>query len=144
MPLSVGGRFSLWSAASLACMIYLGPDNFRKILNGAHEMDEHVRTTPLEQNAAMRLALLDYWNTSLREKPMRVLLAYANRPRLLPTYLQQLEMESNGKSVDSGQCRCPADRASALGRRRIRGPALLSPVAASGVAGRAVRVHPRA
>jgi glucose-6-phosphate isomerase len=101
MPLSVGGRFSLWSAASLACMIYLGPENFRKILNGANEMDEHVRTAPLAQNAAMRLALLDYWNTSIREKPMRVLLAYANRLRLLPTYLQQLEMESNGKSVDS-------------------------------------------
>lgn len=101
MPLSVGGRFSLWSAASLACMIYLGPENFRKILNGANEMDEHVRTAPLAQNAAMRLALLDFWNTSIREKPMRVLLAYANRLRLLPTYLQQLEMESNGKSVDS-------------------------------------------
>ncbi|ABI76738.1 glucose-6-phosphate isomerase [Hyphomonas neptunium ATCC 15444] len=101
MPISVGGRFSLWSAASLACMIYLGPENFRSILNGANEMDEHVRTAPLAQNAAMRLALLDFWNTSIREKPMRVLLAYANRLRLLPTYLQQLEMESNGKSVDS-------------------------------------------
>ena len=101
MPISVGGRFSLWSAASLACMIYLGPDVFRKILNGANEMDEHVRTAPLESNAAMRLALLDFWNTSIREKPMRVLLAYANRLRMLPTYLQQLEMESNGKSVDS-------------------------------------------
>lgn len=101
MPISVGGRFSLWSAASLACMIYLGPETFRKILNGANEMDEHVRTAPLESNAAMRLALLDFWNTSIREKPMRVLLAYANRLRLLPTYLQQLEMESNGKSVDS-------------------------------------------
>lgn len=101
MPLSVGGRFSLWSAASLACMIYLGPETFRKILDGAHAMDEHVRTAPLVSNAAMRLALLDYWNTSVRERPMRALLAYANRLRLLPTYLQQLEMESNGKSVNS-------------------------------------------
>lgn len=101
MPLSVGGRFSLWSAASLACMIYLGPETFRKILDGAHAMDEHVRTAPLLSNAAMRLALLDYWNTSVRERPMRALLAYANRLRLLPTYLQQLEMESNGKSVNS-------------------------------------------
>ena len=101
MPISVGGRFSLWSAASLACMIYLGPETFREILDGAAEMDEHVRISPLATNAAMRLALMDYWNTSIGEKPMRVLLAYANRLRLLPTYLQQLEMESNGKSVDS-------------------------------------------
>lgn len=101
MPISVGGRFSLWSAAALACMISLGPDIFEAILKGAEDMDTHVRTAPLEHNAAMRLALLDYWNTSVRGKPMRVLLAYANRLRMLPTYLQQLEMESNGKSVDS-------------------------------------------
>ncbi|MGH1422927.1 MAG: glucose-6-phosphate isomerase [Hyphomonas sp.] len=99
MPLSVGGRFSLWSAASLACMIYLGADTFEAILRGANAMDEHAKTTPLESNVPMRLALLDVWNTSIRGKPMRVLLAYANRLRLLPTYLQQLEMESNGKSV---------------------------------------------
>lgn len=114
MPISVGGRFSLWSAASLACMIYLGPDVFRKILNGANEMDEHVRTSPLRSNAAMRLALLDYWNTSIRLKPMRVLLAYANRLRMLPTYLQQLEMESNGKSVDSNGKSVPPPTAPAL------------------------------
>ena len=57
MPLSVGGRFSLWSAASLACMIYLGADTFEGILKGAAEMDAHVRSAPLEENAAMRLAL---------------------------------------------------------------------------------------
>ncbi|MFN7057057.1 glucose-6-phosphate isomerase [Hyphomonas sp.] len=114
MPLSVGGRFSLWSVASLACMIYLGPKTFRKILNGAHAMDEHVRTAPLESNAAMRLALLDYWNTSVRERPMRALLAYANRLRLLPTYLQQLEMESNGKSVNSNGETVPPPTAPAL------------------------------
>lgn len=108
LPLSVGGRFSLWSAASLACMIYLGSDNFRKILIGAADMDAHVRDTPLSQNIAMRLALLDFWNASIRQKPMRVLLAYANRLRLLPTYLQQLEMESNGKSINAeGQTVAP-------------------------------------
>ena len=99
MPLSVGGRFSLWSAASLACMIYLGADTFEGILKGAAEMDAHVRSAPLEENAAMRLALLDYWNATIRNEKMRVLLAYANRLRMLPTYLQQLEMESNGKTV---------------------------------------------
>jgi len=99
MPLSVGGRFSLWSAASLACMIYLGADVFEDILKGAADMDEHVKTTPIADNAAMQLALLDYWNATIRKERMRVLLAYANRLRMLPTYLQQLEMESNGKSV---------------------------------------------
>ncbi|MFN7181049.1 glucose-6-phosphate isomerase [Hyphomonas sp.] len=99
MQLSVGGRFSLWSAASLACMIYLGPDVFRDILSGAAEMDAHARTADLESNVPMRLALMDYWNATVRGAPMRVVLAYANRLRMLPTYLQQLEMESNGKSV---------------------------------------------
>mgnify|MGYP003631660558 FL=1 len=99
MPLSVGGRFSLWSAASLACMIYLGAETFDRILAGASDMDAHTRDTPLAANVPMRLALLDYWNTSILGDRMRVLLAYANRLRLLPTYLQQLEMESNGKSV---------------------------------------------
>lgn len=99
MPLSVGGRFSLWSAASLACMISLGPEVFRAILKGAAAMDDHVRDTAIAKNVPMRLALLDYWNASVRGDPMRVVLAYANRLRLLPTYLQQLEMESNGKSV---------------------------------------------
>ncbi|MGA1344309.1 MAG: glucose-6-phosphate isomerase [Hyphomonas sp.] len=99
MPLSVGGRFSLWSAASLGCVISLGPDVFRDILAGAAEMDAHTHSAPLEANLPMRLALLDYWNASVRGEAMRVVLAYANRLRMLPTYLQQLEMESNGKSV---------------------------------------------
>ncbi len=99
MPLSVGGRFSMWSAASLCCMITLGPDLFRKIAAGAHAMDTHVQTAPAESNLAITLALLDYWNSTVRRQPMRVALAYASRLRLLPTYLQQLEMESNGKTV---------------------------------------------
>ena len=102
MPLSVGGRFSLWSAASLACMIYLKAGTFEAILKGAAAMDDHVRTTPLAENLPMRLALLDFWNASFLHRSMRVMLAYANRLRMLPTYLQQLEMESNGKSVGPG------------------------------------------
>ena len=114
MPLSVGGRFSLWSAASLACMIYLTADVFERILVGAEEMDTHTRDTPLATNVPMRLALLDYWNTSVLGDRMRVLLAYANRLRLLPTYLQQLEMESNGKSVGSDGITVPVATAPAL------------------------------
>ncbi len=114
MPLSVGGRFSLWSAASLACMISLGPDVFRAILKGAAAMDAHARDTALAQNVPMRLALLDYWNASVRGDPMRVVLAYANRLRMLPTYLQQLEMESNGKSVRLDGTAAAASTAPAL------------------------------
>ncbi len=99
MPLSVGGRFSIWSAASLVCMVGLGPELFKRFLYGAAAMDAHAAETPLDQNLPMRLALVDYWNTSVLGHPMRVLLAYASRLRLLPAYLQQLEMESNGKSV---------------------------------------------
>ncbi|MEM9225271.1 MAG: glucose-6-phosphate isomerase, partial [Pseudomonadota bacterium] len=114
MPLSVGGRFSLWSAASLVCMLSLGPDLFRAFLAGANEMDQHVRTARMHDNMAARLALLDYWNTTIRGKRMRVLLAYANRLRFLPTYLQQLEMESNGKSTSPQGAALNIDTAPAL------------------------------
>lgn len=99
MPLSVGGRFSLWSAASLACMIYLKAGTFEDILKGAADMDAHTQANPIADNLPMRLALMDFWNASILGRKMRVLLSYANRLRLLPTYLQQLEMESDGKSV---------------------------------------------
>lgn len=99
MPLSVGGRFSLWSAASLGCMISLGADTFEALLSGAYEMDQHVQHAEIGDNVPMLLAVLDYWNASIRGESMRVALAYSNRLRMLPTYLQQLEMESNGKSV---------------------------------------------
>lgn len=99
MPLSVGGRFSLWSAASLGCMISLGADTFEALLEGAYEMDQHVQNADIGDNVPMLLAILDYWNATVRGETMRVALAYSNRLRMLPTYLQQLEMESNGKSV---------------------------------------------
>lgn len=99
MPESVGGRFSIWSAGSFACMIGLGPDVFEAFLAGAAEMDAHVQTASMRENAAIRLALLDYWNASLLGFQARAVLAYSRRLRMLPTYLQQLEMESNGKAV---------------------------------------------
>ncbi|MEZ6000477.1 glucose-6-phosphate isomerase [Hyphomonas sp.] len=114
MPLSVGGRFSLWSAASLACMIYLKAGTFEAILAGAAAMDEHTRTAPLAENLPMRLALLDFWNASCLARDMRVMLAYSHRLRMLPTYLQQLEMESNGKSVGPGGVPSPYSTAPAL------------------------------
>lgn len=99
MPLSVGGRFSLWSAASLSVACAMGTDAIKAFRSGARDMDTHVRTTGLAKNLAARLALLDYWNTSIVGHSQRVVLAYSRRLRILPTYLQQLEMESNGKSV---------------------------------------------
>lgn len=114
MPLSVGGRFSLWSAASLACMIYLKAGTFEAILKGAADMDAHTRTTPLAENLPMRLALLDFWNASFVERSMRVMLAYSHRLRMLPTYLQQLEMESNGKTVGPAGTPAPYATAPAL------------------------------
>lgn len=99
LPESVGGRFSIWSAGSLACMIGLGPDAFEAFLDGAATMDAHVQTAPIATNAAIRLALLDYWNASQMGFQARAVLAYSRRLRMLPTYLQQLEMESNGKAV---------------------------------------------
>ncbi len=99
MPISVGGRYSIWSAASVAVMTSFGTDTFEAFLAGAAEMDAHVKSTPLESNLAARLALLDFWNTSFLGFGSRAVLAYSRRLRMLPTYLQQLEMESNGKSV---------------------------------------------
>lgn len=99
MPASVGGRFSIWSNGSLACRILLGPDIIDRVRKGARDMDVHTQNAPLAENLPARLALLDYWNRTVLGYPMRVQLAYARRLRMLPTYLQQLEMESNGKSV---------------------------------------------
>ncbi len=99
LPESIGGRFSIWSAGSLACSITLQSDIMADFRKGAAAMDDHVRSAPLVSNLAMQLALLDYWNASYMGFGARALLAYSRRLRLLPAYLQQLEMESNGKSV---------------------------------------------
>jgi len=114
MPLSVGGRFSLWSAASLACFIAVGPERIRDFLAGAAAMDQHVKTAALDDNLPARLALMDVWNATGLGYPMRVVLAYARRLRFLPTYLQQLEMESNGKSVGPDGTAAPLTTAPAV------------------------------
>lgn len=99
LPESVGGRFSIWSAGSVACSIALGDDVMDEFRAGAADMDQHVQEAPIDRNAAIQLALLDYWNASFMGFGARALLAYSRRLRMLPAYLQQLEMESNGKSV---------------------------------------------
>ena len=95
----VGGRFSMWSAAGLPIAIALGRDGFEALLAGAHLVDAHFRDTPLRDNIPVLLALLAVWNTNFHGAATHAVLPYDRRLRLLPSYLQQLEMESNGKSV---------------------------------------------
>jgi len=95
----VGGRFSLWSAIGLAIALDLGFDKFIELLNGANEMDEHFSNTPLEQNMPVIMALLSVWNTTFLGARSQAILPYDQTLHMLAAYLQQAEMESNGKSV---------------------------------------------
>lgn len=96
---SVGGRYSLWSSIGFPAALALGWDAFEELLEGAAEMDRHFRFTPLEQNAPVLAAFADLYYTQARGCETRGVFAYDERLRLLPSYLQQLEMESNGKRV---------------------------------------------
>lgn len=95
----VGGRYSLWGAIGLPVMIAIGPRNFRAFLDGAHEMDEHFRTAPLHKNLPALLGLVGWWHRVVCGYPARAVIPYDQRLSRLPAYLQQLDMESNGKSV---------------------------------------------
>lgn len=97
----VGGRYSLWSAVGLSIALSLGMDGFRALLAGAHAMDAHVRDAPPEGNAAVWMALIGIWNTNGLQLPSQVIVPYAQALARVPAYLQQLEMESNGKTVNS-------------------------------------------
>lgn len=95
----VGGRYSVWSAVGLSCAVALGFETFERLLAGAAAMDAHFRQAPLEANAPVLLALAHIFNRNGLRRPMRAVVPYAQRLRLFPAFLQQLEMESNGKSV---------------------------------------------
>jgi glucose-6-phosphate isomerase len=95
----VGGRYSLDSAIGLSTMIAVGPENFRKVLAGFHAMDEHFRNTPFEQNLPVLLGLLTVWYTDFFDAQTIAILPYDQYLNRFPAYLQQLTMESNGKSV---------------------------------------------
>src|SRR4051812_28138689 len=96
----VGGRFSVWSAVGLAAACAMGFDNFEKFLAGGKDVDEHFIQAPVEKNVPMLMALIGAWNTNFLGAATHAVLPYSNALRLLPSYLQQLEMESNGKRVD--------------------------------------------
>ncbi|MET0383254.1 MAG: glucose-6-phosphate isomerase, partial [Burkholderiaceae bacterium] len=96
----VGGRYSLWSAIGLSIAISVGERRFREFLAGAHEMDEHFRNAPLERNLPAQLALIDVWHRNFHGFTSRSVAPYHQGMKRFPAYLQQLEMESNGKRVD--------------------------------------------
>lgn len=95
----VGGRYSYDSAVGLALMLSIGPESFREMLAGFHAMDEHFRTAPFEANAPVLLGLLDVWYVDLFGAETHAVLPYSQYLHRFPAYLQQLTMESNGKSV---------------------------------------------
>jgi len=96
----VGGRYSLWSAIGLSIVLYIGIENFEELLAGAHDMDEHFRLEPLERNMPVILALLGIWYDDFFGAQTHAILPYDQYLYRFPAYLQQGDMESNGKSVD--------------------------------------------
>ena len=96
----VGGRYSMWSAIGLPVAMAIGASGFRDLLAGAHAMDQHFETAPLAQNLPVRLGLLDVWYRNFLNYTSRSIAPYHSALRRVPAYLQQLEMESNGKRVD--------------------------------------------
>jgi len=95
----VGGRYSMDSAIGLSTMLAVGPDNFRALLAGFHEMDEHFRNTPFEKNLPVLMGLLSVWNNDFLGAQTMAVLPYEQYLKPFPAYLQQLTMESNGKHV---------------------------------------------
>ena len=96
----VGGRYSLWSSVGLSSAIYVGMDNFIEMLEGAHEMDNHFQEAPMEENIPVILAMLGVWYGNFFDAESSAVLPYDHNLRMLPAYLEQADMESNGKSVD--------------------------------------------
>ncbi|OKP81065.1 glucose-6-phosphate isomerase [Ensifer adhaerens] len=95
----VGGRYSIWSAIGLPLMIAVGKENFGRFLDGGHAIDEHFRTAPIRQNIPVLLGLLGFYHRNVLGYPSRAILPYDQRLSRFPAYLQQLDMESNGKAV---------------------------------------------
>ncbi len=108
----VGGRYSIWSAAGFGAMLAIGPLQFDAMLEGARDIDRHFAEAPPARNVPALMALLGVWNVNFLGCATHAVVPYAHRLRLLPAYLQQLEMESNGKRVDHegralGYATCP-------------------------------------
>lgn len=103
----VGGRYSLWSAIGLSIALYVGMDNFEALLTGAFEMDEHFKTAPLEQNMPVIMALIGVWYNNFFHIDTQAILPYDQGLSRFPAYLQQADMESNGKFICRDGTRVP-------------------------------------
>jgi len=103
----VGGRYSLWSAIGLSIALYVGMDNFEDLLTGAFEMDEHFKTAPLEQNMPVIMALIGVWYNNFFHIDTQAILPYDQGLSRFPAYLQQADMESNGKFICRDGTRVP-------------------------------------
>jgi glucose-6-phosphate isomerase len=101
LPDWVGGRYSIWSAVSLSAAAVMGEGGFNEFLRGAADMDRHFQAAPLAQNLPVLMALTGIWHRNINGYPAQGVIPYDYRLRSLPAYLQQLVMESNGKSIDS-------------------------------------------
>jgi glucose-6-phosphate isomerase len=95
----VGGRYSIWSSIGVSVAIAIGKENFLQFLSGGHEVDEHFRTAPWQSNLPVLTGLAGVWNVNFLQLPTHAVLPYDDRLKRFPAYLQQLEMESNGKST---------------------------------------------
>lgn len=95
----VGGRYSLWSSIGMSIAFAVGPENFERLLSGASAMDAHFASADLDKNIPVLMALIVFWYSNIWGSDSQAVLPYSNHLQLLPSYLQQLEMESNGKSV---------------------------------------------
>ncbi len=98
VPLGIGGRYSIWSAMGLVLAVAIGFEQFKEFLHGAHVMDKHFRETPYEQNIPVMLALTGIWNINFFHCQTHAIIPYSERLFYFPNHLQQLDMESNGKS----------------------------------------------
>ena len=105
----VGGRYSLWGPVGLPIMLAVGPDDFRDFLAGGAAMDRHFRSAPFERNMPILLGLVGIWHRDICQYPTRAVIPYDQRLARLPAYLQQLDMESNGKcvSIDGQELELP-------------------------------------
>jgi glucose-6-phosphate isomerase len=100
MDKGVGGRYSIWSSIGLPICIALGFEEFKNLLNGAYSMDKHFQSAPLKENLPLILALLGIWNRNFLQTECHAICPYSYNLKLFPSWIQQVDMESNGKSID--------------------------------------------
>ena len=138
----IGGRYSVDSAIGLSLMMAIGPEKFGDFLGGFRAMDEHFRTTPFESNLPVIMGLIGLWYVDFFDATSIAVLPYDQYLHRFAAYLQQLDMESNGKHVElSGQAGRGAHGSNRLGRARDERAARLLPIAPSGHAVGARRLH---